>query len=130
MGRYPEFSRMSNKPGIAGEYRNLLWDSMWSRNTGEIWLDENNDVPKCVNIDGKQYPLGRLITRGLREKASVQEVSQERYQKEMSALWLHSYASSPEKPLSLKSVILEEYAGRRAHVIQAFDNYNIKEKMI
>lgn len=123
-GRYPEFSRMSNKPGIAGQFRDYMWDSLWSKNTGEIWLDPNGDVPKTVTLDGKQFPLGRLITRGLREKASIQEVSQETYKAQMQALWLHSYSSSSEKPLSVKQAILEEYAGRRAHVIQAFDNYD------
>lgn len=62
-GRYPEFSRQSNRPGIAYEAAKKIADVV--RSTGGY--SEFGDVPSSIKIGGRSVPLGRYIRRKMRE---------------------------------------------------------------
>lgn len=62
-GRYPEFARMSLKPGIGAH---MMHD--YASTLLEFNLMENRvDVPSTISIGGRQRPLGRYLTRNLRK---------------------------------------------------------------
>lgn len=59
-GRYPEFARMSLKPGIGA-------DAMW--NVASVMMQyklEDRNVPLALNHGGRELPLGRYLRRKLR----------------------------------------------------------------
>ncbi|AZL82985.1 replication initiator protein [Apis mellifera associated microvirus 53] len=73
-GRYPEFSRMSLKPGIgAGAIEELT--AFFKSDQGKRLLDETGDVPLALMHGGRSLPLGRYLRRKLREALSLPEVT-------------------------------------------------------
>lgn len=63
-GRCPEFARMSLKPGIGFGSVKVMRDALIDMETGEIRMAA--DVPASVRADGKLWPIGRYLRRGLR----------------------------------------------------------------
>lgn len=65
-GRYPEFARMSLRPGIGAD---AMLDVAEALNTweGAKYVGENGDVPAVLAMHGKRLPLGRYLARKLRE---------------------------------------------------------------
>jgi len=66
MGRYPEFARMSRRPGIGGdaveEIANVL-----TTESGCDHLVDSGDVPLCIRVAGNHLPLDRYLRRKIRE---------------------------------------------------------------
>lgn len=65
-GRYPEFARMSLKPGIGADGIIPIADAL-------IGYLPEDDVPRSLCHDGKSYPLGRYLRSKLREKMGFSE---------------------------------------------------------
>lgn len=65
-GRYPEFARMSLRPGIGAS---AMLDIAEALNTwdGARFISRNGDVPAVVAMHGKKLPMGRYLARKLRE---------------------------------------------------------------
>lgn len=65
-GRYPEFARMSLRPGIGAD---AMLDIAEALNTwdGARFISQNGDVPAVVAMHGKKLPMGRYLARKLRE---------------------------------------------------------------
>lgn len=62
-GRHPEFSRMSNRPGIGADFS---WE--FASSAFEFQLDKIMvDVPVALRNSGFQKPLGRYLRRKFRE---------------------------------------------------------------
>lgn len=65
-GRYPEFARMSKRPGLGSsalpEVRDLLTHPVYS----EAIFRNGNGVPMSLSYDGRQMPLGRYLMKKLR----------------------------------------------------------------
>lgn len=64
-GRYPEFVRMSLKPGIGADAVPVIAEAVKSK--GGAYVREHGDVPSMLRSDGKLRPLGRYLQRKLRE---------------------------------------------------------------
>ena len=71
-GRYPEFARMSNRPGIGAESIKTVANSL--RNIhGDKYLATHGDVPSTLNHGGNKLPLGRYLTNQLRKELGREE---------------------------------------------------------
>ncbi|AZL82924.1 replication initiator protein, partial [Apis mellifera associated microvirus 50] len=73
-GRYPEFARMSRKPGIGA----LAVDNMFGKAlTSKVGVDaiiREGDVPSMVRFEGKKWPLGRYLRSRARAAAGFEEL--------------------------------------------------------
>lgn len=65
-GRYPEFARMSNRPGIGSGVIDEVADVLMS-DVGSKELLRLGDVPQVLQHGGKAMPLGRYLRGKLRE---------------------------------------------------------------
>lgn len=65
-GREPEFSRMSNRPGIGAAAIQQIAASYSTSPAGLSDLETNGDVPSVLKITGKTLPLGRYLRQQLR----------------------------------------------------------------
>lgn len=71
-GRYPEFARMSLKPGIGVD---AMWDV--ASKLLQSGLDEGADVPSALRQYGKLNPIGRYLRRKLRVMVGHDEAAPE-----------------------------------------------------
>lgn len=71
-GRYPEFQRMSLRPGIGYEAAKILGD-YFTTEQGSKYLAENADVGRTVRIGGLKYPIGKYLTGVAREQSIGQK---------------------------------------------------------
>lgn len=72
-GRYPEFARMSNRPGIGAEALNYVADALLSVH-GHAMFTEHGDVPISLNHGTTRLPLGRYLRNRLRKLIGASEV--------------------------------------------------------
>lgn len=71
-GRYPEFARMSLRPGIGAAAMEEVWRSFYGGLTdGDGVVQEWTDVPAVVRTEARLWPLGRYLRSKLREKAGM-----------------------------------------------------------
>lgn len=61
-GRYPEFARMSRRPGIGAGFMHEVASGLLSQN-----IDAMVDVPFALRHGGRSLPLGRYLRNKLRE---------------------------------------------------------------
>lgn len=64
-GRYPEFARMSLKPGLGAGFVHGVAKELETEG-GSKALALRSDVPSELRVKGKKYPLGRYLRRQLR----------------------------------------------------------------
>lgn len=69
-GRYPEFARMSLRPGIGAGAVPAIADVCTAR-SGAKYISENDDVPGSIRAGGKEWPLGRYLRKKVREAAGM-----------------------------------------------------------
>lgn len=79
-GRFPEFARMSRKPGIGAEGLASIVDWLHSRD-GAAYISRHGDVPHTVRFDGKIFPLGRYLVQRLRESCDLVEPNPVRFRR-------------------------------------------------
>ena len=92
-GRYPEFSRMSLRPGIGAPALFVLRDALLSPDKS-VNVFPGGDVPRIVKIARSNVPLGRYLRSKLREvmglsPEAVEDVKQQFFaekQAEMQSL--------------------------------------------
>lgn len=78
-GRYPEFARMSRRPGLADPVIPWLADQHLTRLGSQALLDQG-DVFTAIRLDGKIWPLGQFLRSRLRKKLGVPDTAIERAQ--------------------------------------------------
>lgn len=66
MGREPEFSLMSRRPGIGAAAAEVIGTSLTRSSGGALWVAREGDVPKVARIDGRNMPLGRYMVGKVR----------------------------------------------------------------
>lgn len=66
-GRFPEFARMSNRPGLGAAAMLVIAETLVKTGNAMCLVDELGDVPKEVRIGKRSVPLGRYLLRKLRE---------------------------------------------------------------
>lgn len=119
-GRYPEFARMSLKPGIGATAMRDVADALETEFGVDI-IEENQDVPLSLSHGGKSYPLGPYLRRKLREEIGMEEKSTEEkikpLQTEMLELFpevFKNYENNPTlRKIMLKRKILKKYKQKR-----------------
>lgn len=84
-GRFPEFSRMSNRPGIGADAMHDVASVLLQHNFNEA------DVPAALRHGSRLLPLGRYLRRKLRayigrEEGAPQEVI-DALQAQLSSMW-------------------------------------------
>lgn len=65
-GRYPEFCRMSKRPGLGARYIPEIASRLLE--LPKTVLDQMPDVPNALRHGGKPWPLGRYLIRLLRQQ--------------------------------------------------------------
>lgn len=124
VGRYPEFARMSRRPGIGGDFVHDLADRLLSDPT---FLHRGDDVPSELLHGTKSWPLGRYLQRRLRKAVGRDEKTPAAVlQKQKEALSpVRSYAF--KNSLSLKDTILATYQGKRTNLVARHRFYSRKK---
>lgn len=113
-GRYPEFARMSNRPGIGANYMDDVASTLM-----ENGLDQMEDVPAALRHGGRLYPLGRYLRRQLRKRIGRDEKAPlsviEKAKEELRPLRDLAYAYAPQgaKEFAFKNEIIKAGEGRR-----------------
>lgn len=70
-GRYPEFKRASNRPGIGHGAMRILADQILKN--PDLLLSSDGDVPTHLSMAGKSLPLGRYLREALRKELGIDE---------------------------------------------------------
>lgn len=119
-GRYPEFARMSLRPGIGA----AAMDDLASAHL--TYIPDAVDVVSALRHGRKLLPLGRYLKRRLRErvgrdaKAPAETIALVQAQLQEVRDLAESLTSSPRtRPLRrmvLKNLILNKYKGKRAQI--------------
>lgn len=121
-GRYPEFSRQSNRPGIGAPALPVIIDSL-TTDSGALFLLENKDVPMQFRMEKQKMPLGRYLRQQLRkaygftpkknifgqESYPSPSYKIQEYSMQMCQLYTDTVQASPpetRKTLGLKQVLL------------------------
>lgn len=66
-GKYPEFARMSRRPGLGAAAMGIIAKSLCESGHGMALIEDTGDVPHEVRIGRRSIPLGRFLLRKLRE---------------------------------------------------------------
>lgn len=94
LGREPEFSRKSLKPGIGAGFIHEVASTLLLHN-----LDQLDDVPTSLNTGGQKRPIGRYLTRKLREAVGklpgAPESVLQAKEEEMQPLRAYAQANAP-----------------------------------
>lgn len=110
-GRYPEYARMSLRPGIACAAMDTVADSL-ATDGGCTLLTNQGDVPHSLKHGRKSMPLGRYLTKKLREKiGGANAMSQEaktKFSIEMSQLFTDAIKDPENKNKTFKQILIEK----------------------
>lgn len=114
-GRYPEFARMSLKPGIGAGATTSILESLDSAT--EQWFDSNVDVPYVLKHGSKNMPLGRYLRNRLRSEY-VPDLSEEAAQLWKDARSLTYSREKNETLLAMRTAYV-----KRKGTSQGFEDY-------
>lgn len=102
-GRHPEFSRMSNRPGIGGDAMHDIADQ-WMR----FNLDKTQvDVPSTLRHGSRELPLGRYLRRRLRKLSGLDEKTPQAILDQLKAELQPVRQAAFDASISFKSKIQE-----------------------
>lgn len=118
-GRYPEFARMSRKPGLGAGAVAVIAEALGSDNGLDDILS-NGDVPYKLNLGRRSIPLGRYLREVLRDEMGVPEEWREkvktrfRFEKLFEMQELSETSKSGAK--GYKDLLRERDAGKIASI--------------
>lgn len=126
-GRYPEFARMSLKPGIgAGAVRSLA-DALETE-AGAREVARIGDVPTQLRHGAKLLPLGRYLSRRLRREVGLPEKGPAR-PSEVSPLFSSALLRSEVEGVPLGKAVMEAYEARWASLEGRYKISNTKRHL-
>lgn len=126
-GRYPEFARMSNRPGIGAWFMDDYASTLMEFNLE----DAESDVPSALRHGKRLMPLGRYLRRRLRSRLGKDEkapqATLDAAAEEMRPL-LEAAKRDAENP-SLKSQILKSNAQQVSNMLGRRAIFERKKKL-
>lgn len=120
-GRYPEFARMSLRPGIGAWFMDDIADTLLTHDL-EKSID---DVPKSIRTHGKIQPLGRYLVRRLRVRIGRDAGTPQRVlddiQAQLSPVWAAAETmagplKTSDKAEVVKHIIAEMFHGKQIQI--------------
>jgi len=109
-GRYPEFARMSLRPGLGYDALHELASQLLKFN-----LDQSqSDVPVTLQHGDRELPLGRYLRRKLRTLIGKDEKTPQEVLDQMEAEMFTLRESAFDSSKPFKTAILEKFAGERS----------------
>lgn len=114
-GRYPEFARMSLKPGIGGD----AIDPIGSFSTSEVGsrvLLRDSDVPAVIRADGAVWPLGRYLRSRIRMQCGIVDGKQPQSIGDARELELVNLYKTPDGRIQRENQRLQDARRAKARV--------------
>ncbi len=110
-GRYPEFARMSNRPGIGAHAMQNFGASL--KGLLKTAADLNfKDVPHVLRHENKLWPLGRYLRRKLRAEIGrseeTPEAAKNEYLAELRRMLIEDVTKEENASKSLKTIKIEK----------------------
>lgn len=90
-GRHPEYARMSLRPGIGGDFIDEMASTILYHG-----LEAQKDVPNTLQHGKRKLPLGRYLTRRLRERVGRDPAAPKEVQEEAQATVQGLYQEAQE----------------------------------
>ena len=117
-GRHPEFTRMSNRPGIGRE-------AMWEIASQLMMHDIEDEIPTHLMHGTKKRPLGRYLRHQLADMAGYtpEEKKQILYDQEEKVFELRQAAKESSEFPTTKAQVIHQNEGKRRSVIKRHDIY-------
>lgn len=111
-GRYPEFARMSLRPGIGAGFVDQLADAQLTE-AGANELIKTGDVFTVLRHEKQKMPLGRYLRRKLRERLGFKETGSQKeviqkFKEEMRELCATLLDDPKNKNKTFGQMLLEE----------------------
>lgn len=110
-GRYPEFARMSLKPGIGAVAISDIGDALFT----EFGISEvmaTGDVPRSLRHGGRVMPLGRYLRSKLRDEIGMtddfKKKNDYRYSVEMCALFKDALSDPKNQAKSFRQILIDK----------------------
>jgi len=129
-GRFPEFCRMSNRPGIGAD----LMDDLASTILENPNADDLEDVPTSLRHGSRCMPLGKYLRRRLRVRIGMDEkapqITLDRAEEKLRPLRLlaSAYAPSGHKSFAFKQEIINAGEGQRQRLLSMVRNKSNRKK--
>lgn len=119
-GRYPEFARMSLRPGIGAKAVEYIATALRS-NAGLSLIERDGDVPSVLKHGKVAYPLGRYLRANLRSQMGFEQIGcpeniLRAQSDEMLALYENAIRNAPIRPISFKEFVKEEFRVKATQV--------------
>lgn len=127
-GRYPEFSRMSRRPGIGFNSIPVLQQILETEH-GCDELALLGDVPSALKLGRKSLPLGRYLKGKIREAMGRKKTTPQEALKAFTDQLRELQEMENEKDKkynSVKDVVLKESIQKRRNLITRFNIFNKK----
>lgn len=126
-GRYPEFARMSRRPGIGATAIDDIANVLTS-DPGIVSLQLNSDVPSQLKHGGKNMPLGRYLKGKLRTHVGDEKIfKKESLQKYAQEMRLLSEETPPKT--TFKKFLKEKNSQRILNMETRYRIYKQKGKL-
>lgn len=126
-GRYPEFARMSRRPGIGATAMHIVAQSIQSYGIRDLVKVE---VPRVLAHGKKKMPLGRYLKQRLRVELGIdEEAAKEKtiaeFAIEMREMFKDSFADEENASKSLAAILVSKNGQR---ILNVESRYNIFKK--
>lgn len=117
-----EFSRMSLRPGIGGDYSVRLADTIIESKHVPLQMEVGGDVSCQVRFNGKLWPIGRYIKNRFRKEVGLNEETVKAFNKEFARQDTKAKIADAETCPSIQHEVMQLKTALREKRIQ-YDEY-------